>query len=134
MVTKDDLLEYVLYTKDHRGNIQNDNPIFSLFLFTKPNSERIYNINGVEKPSGFPDTGSSYEPGFYYDLDAAIEAMNENAGDIRETCYNAGFILCRFQGLYDGCGTWARMYFVWDEEKQGFFQQEEPKIFQHIAY
>ena len=131
MTTKEQLLEYVEKTREQRGNNPDDKPIFSLYLFEKPNAELI-SKNG--KPTGFPDTGDAYEPGFYYNLDWAIEAMNENTCDIRETCYNAGFILCRFQGMYDCVGTYGRMYFVWNNEKKGFFQQEEPKIFAHSAY
>lgn len=135
MVTREDLLEYVRKEHERRGNNPDDKPIFSLFLFEHPDKERIYDMkDGSKKPSGFPDTGGTYEPGFYYNLDHAIEAMNENACDIRETCYNAGFILCRFAGMYECCGSYARMYFVWDDEKKGFFQQEEPDIFKHIAY
>ena len=132
MTTREDLLAYVKAMQEYRGVA--DKPIFSLYLFMNPNSELIYDVNGEKKPSGFPDTGSSYEPGFYYDLDNAIQAMHENICDIRETCYKAGFILCRFPGLYDTCGTHGRMYFVWDDDKQGFFEQEEPEIFRYIAY
>ncbi len=134
MITKEDILKYVKEEQEYRGNDPSDKPIFALYLFEKPNEEKIYEKNGERKPSGFPDTGDAYEPGFYYDLDLAIEAMNRNVCDIRETCYNAGFILCRFQGMYSCCPKYARMYFVWDDEKDGFFQQEEPPIFAHIAY
>ena len=52
--------------------------------------------------------------------------------DIQETCYHAGFILCRFPGLYQA--ALSRMYFLWNEEKKGFFEAEEPEIFKHVAY
>lgn len=134
MTTKEELLQYVRSEKERRGNRPGDDPIYRLFLFEKPDSELIYHIGEKDRPSGFPDTGSSSEPGFYYDLDHAIEAMNENACDIRETCYKAGFILCQFQGLYNPCCTEQRMYFLWDDTKQGYYQTEEPAIFAHIAY
>ena len=77
--------------------------------------------------------GVTDEPGFFYDLDWAIEAMNQNACDMEESCFNAGFILCRFSGMYPICLADARMYFVWDKEREGFFQQEEPEIFSHLV-
>ena len=133
MTTAQDIAEYV---KDRKEQVKQDgyDPIFALYLFTNPNKEKIYVKDGKEIKSGFPDTGGAYEPGFYYTLEDAVSAMNENRCDIRETCYDAGFVLCRFPGLYEACCTYARMYFVWDEEKRGFFQAEEPEIFRHVAY
>lgn len=106
-------------------------PIFRIMVFEHPCKEHVYPTG---KHSGFPYLGASDEVGFYYDLDDAIRAMNENWGDIREYTYNAGFILCQFPGLYQSSGLDERMYFVWDEDKEGFFQQEEPEIFKHVAY
>lgn len=106
-------------------------PIFEIMLFEKPNEEVIYPTG---KHSGFPDMGTTDIPGFFYDLPDAIRAMHENLCDIKETVYDAGFILCHFPGFYNAAGKDMRMYFVWDKERQGYFEQEEPKIFAHIAY
>ena len=133
MTTKQDMLRYVNAERIRRGNKDGDIPIFRLFLFEKPNEEKVYENNGKEYYSGFPDLGASCEPGFYDNLNDAIAAMNENVCDIREAVFNAGFILCHFQGVYNPCITSARMYFVWDETKKGFYQKEEPKLFHHIA-
>lgn len=134
MVTKEDILDYVAFQKEARGNIKGDDPIYSIYLITNPDKERIFEREGKGIASGLPDVGDTSEPGFYHDLDHAISAMNENACDIREYCYNAGFILCRFAGMYDCVNRDARMYFVWDDEKKGFFQKEEPQIFAHVAF
>lgn len=131
MTTKEDLLAYVKNEMELRNNNPEAKPIFVLCLFENADKELVSKYGNN---LGWPDRGRSFEPGFYYSLDWAIEAMNQDAGDIRETCYNAGFILCRFPGLYNSATTNARMYFVWDNEKQGFFQQEEPAIFAYIAY
>lgn len=116
--------------KDKYGNIPN--PIFEIMLFEYPNKEMTYPTSNGNVRSGWPDTGCVANMGFYYELDTAIQAMNENWCDIQETCYYAGFILCRFPGLY--YAATSRMYFLWDEEKKGFFEAEEPKIFAHVAY
>ena len=106
-------------------------PIFEIMLFEHPDKELIYDSG---KRSGFPDIGSSYVCGFYYDVEDAVAAVQNNACDMRETLYDAAFILCRFPGLYKDVSRPQRMYFVWDEAKKEFAQKEEPKIFSHIAY
>jgi len=103
--------------KDKDGNTPN--PIFEIMLFEYPNKEMVYHKTEGDISSGWPDTGCTANMGFYYELDTAIQAMNENWADIQETCYFAGFILCRFPGLYQN--ALSRMYFLWNEEKRGFF-------------
>ena len=106
-------------------------PIFEIIVFKNPDKELV-GKNG--KPLGFPDTGSLDRVGFYYELDTAIQAMHENWCDIQETCYFAGFVLCKFPGLYQCSVRDMRIFFLWDEEKKGFFEAEEPEIFKHVAY
>ena len=129
-----EMLDYVKWyqerNKDKNG--KSYPPIFEIMVFEYPNKEKIYHKPEGDVPSGWPDTGCVDNVGFYYELDTAIQAMNENWGDIQETCYHAGFILCRFPGLYQA--ALSRMYFLWDEEKRGFFEAEEPEIFKHVAY
>lgn len=128
------MLDYVKwYQEKHKNKDGNTpNPIFEIMLFEHPNKEMTYPTPEGNVRSGWPDTGCIDHMGFYYELDTAIQAMNENWCDIQETCYYAGFILCRFPGLYYA-GT-SRMYFLWDNEKEGFFEAEEPEIFKHVAY
>ena len=126
MTTKESMYKIIRETCE----APDDRPIFRIFMMEYPDKEIVYPTG---KHSGFPDYGSSNEVGFYYSLDDAIEAMNQNMCDIHEFTYGAGFILCQFPGLYESSGTEMRMYFVWDEEKQGFFQKEEPEIFKHIS-
>ena len=101
-------------------------------LFEHPAKELVYEKNGVH--SGFPDLGRTDEPGFYYDVDTAVKAMHENACDIRETVYSAGFVLVKFPGMYSPAGPKERIYFLWDDERKGFFEAEEPGLFDHLAY
>ena len=131
MTSREDMRKYA-QAMIHRFDGQS--PIYRIILFENPDKEVIYIKDGKEVPSGFPDLGSEADMGFYYELEDAIHAMNVNACDIWETCYNAGFIVCHFPGLYPHSMTSSRMYFVYDEENDGFFQQEEPKIFKHISF
>lgn len=132
MINRDMLLDYVENYKKSYPNC--GEPIYTIMVFEHPDKELVYKKDTYEKKSGFPDLGAAYEPGFYYNLDLAIEAMHKNACDIRETLYNAGFILCHFQGLTACASKDARIYFKWDTEKQGYFEAEEPIIFSHMAY
>lgn len=123
MTTRESILENV--EKNHFR------PIYEIMVFEHPNKELIGN-NG--KHLGWPDEGSSANMGFYYDLDDAIEAMHTNRCDIQERVYHAGFVMCRREGLYSCVGTENRLYFIWNEERGGFFETDEPHIFWHVAY
>ena len=134
MSKRQEILNYIKwYQEKYKDKSDNaPNPIFEIMLFEYPDKEIIYHKPEGDVLSSLPDTGCVNHVGFYYELDTAIQAMNENWGDIQETCYHAGFILCRFPGLYQA--TIHRIYFLWDEEKKGFFEADEPEIFKHIAY
>ena len=110
-----------------RSNIR---PIYEICVFENPNKELVSKSG---KCLGWPDMGAQAIMGFYYDIQDAIDVLHMNLCDIRETVYDAAFILCRFPGLYNEVGTNRRMYFVWNDEKQGYFQAEEPEIFKHIS-
>lgn len=129
MTTKDDVLAYVT-EQQRQVHLATYQPIYAIFMIEHADKELIY-PNG--KHSGFPDMGASSEIGFYYSIDSAINALESNACDLRETVYDAGFILCRFPGLYESSPKEARMYFVWDDDEEGYIQKEEPLIFKHIG-
>ena len=107
-------------------------PIYAIMLFEHPDKQAISNTG---RPLGWPDLGATDWPGFYYSLEDAIDALECNAADMRETIYNAGFVLVHYPGIYNNtAGRRERLYFLWDESRQGYYQAEEPDIFQHIAY
>ena len=130
MASKIEILDYIdNYKKAYEVS---DDPIFEIYLIQNPDKE-MRNSNG--SMSGFPDNGDSYFAGFYYDMDDAILALTENWEDINEFgLYKAGFILCKFPGLYNEAGCCARMFFIWDNEIRGYVECEEPIIHSHIAY
>ena len=127
MITRDDIINYV------KEAGYSDPPIYEIVLFEHPNKELIYVRDGNEIHSGFPDAEIN-NMGYYCELDTAIKAMHENWLDIQETVFHAGFILCRFPGLYESAGRYERIFFLWDEEKKGFYEADEPEIFYHVAY
>lgn len=105
-------------------------PIYEILMFEHPDKEYIY-ANGTH--TGFPDMGAQSNVGFYYNLQDALDVVYENLCDIRETVYDAAFIICRFPGLYNCVGSDGRLYFVWDDSKDGYRLAEEPEIFRHMA-
>ena len=106
-------------------------PIYEILLFEHPDKAHIFS-DGRRDPY-FPDMGCTAGMGFYHEKEWAVRAMHENMCDIRETVYNAGFVLERHPGLYQPVGREGRIYFLWDEGKKGFFEAEEPEIFRHLA-
>ena len=117
---------YSRMKKEHRGE-----PVYEIMLFENPNKELIYKSG---KKSGFPDTGSECVCGFYHSIDEAIDAVSTNAGDMRETIYDAGFILCRFPGIYSAVVKEGRIYFVWNNDNHEYRPETEPGIFRNMAY
>ena len=112
------LEEYVAFYKEK-------NPIYEIVLFEKP-GDTLDKI-------GFPDHGIEDRPAFYYELDTAIRAMNENWGDIQDHAFSAGFIYAKFPSVYPYGGKETRMYFLWDQKREGFFEAEEPNTYEHIS-
>ena len=129
MITKTDIEEYIA---EKSSVFENQKPIFEIMMMENKGDNEIVYPTG--KPSGFPDTGITDTVGFYYELEKSIEALHCNACDLRETVYDAAFVLCRFPGLYDCVPSEGRMYFIWDKEKEGYFEAEEPELFKHVAY
>ena len=123
MATRESILETVERDKS--------NPIYVIMVFENPDMEQISIIG---KPLGWPDEGIISYMGFYHNIDDAIEAMHTNRCDIQERLYRAGFVLCLYEGLHSSAGRDERIYFIWDEDRHGFFESEEPDIFRHVAY
>ena len=84
MTTKEDIYNYIEWHKNKYNC--GDEPIFEIRLFEK----------AVSGGFNYPDTGIEDRPGFYYELDTAIHAMNQNWADIQDHAFHAGFILCHF--------------------------------------
>lgn len=123
MISKEDLFEVA---KGFSAT-----PIYEIIMIENADQE-LYGWDGT--PLGFPDFDSMRSVGFYYNLDDAIRAVENNVCDINETVYDAAFIVTRYEGLYASCGVEERLFFRWDDDKQKYFQAEEPKLFKHIAW
>lgn len=69
--------------------------------------------------------------GYYEELEDAKNALSENIGDMHECLYEYGVI----EEIGEGIHYFAhnRWFFKYDEEKDGFFEIEEPKEVNHIC-
>ena len=117
---------YCIEHEDMKGRA----PIYEVMMFSK--CETMISPSG--KDLGWPDIGESYVPGFYHKLDDAIESLHVNNLDIREYTFDYAFILRKLPGFYQSAGSDDRIFFKWNPKKEGFYEEEEPEIFKHIAY
>lgn len=127
MAARDKIIKYVAEKADPMIGFV---PIYEIVLFEKLREW----VTNDGKGSGLPDISGFNNMGFYYELDQAIGAMHENRCDIRETVFNYGFILVHWPGMYNNSsGDYERIFFQWDEGKQGFYETEEPASFHNLA-
>lgn len=81
--------------------------------------------------NGFPDKGFSRCWGFYSDKDAAFQAVHENWTDMEETVYEYAVI----EGYHEGIShyTFFRQFFKFDPDRNGYFEIDEPKGYEHFC-
>ena len=108
-------------------------PIYTIMMMEKSGADTYIYESG--KDSGFPDVGCTDYAGFFYYYEDAVEAMHENLYDLRESAYNYGFILEHRPGLYqNSADNTCRTYFVWDADRGGFFEKDEPALLSVLAF
>lgn len=95
-------------------------------------SNPIYEIYVMEKPwymdnQGFPACGTRERVGFYYELETAIQAVEENWCDMQDYYAHAAEILTIEPGLYPLSKRNNYRYFIWNQEKGKFETAELPE-------
>ena len=126
MTTEKDLKDYA----ESLVLLYNKNPIFRILMVENADKELI---SPTGKHLGWPDMGNTSDVGFYYDLGSAIDAVISNEADIRETVYDAAFVLCQPPGLYETVPRQGRMFFKWDPDNEQYIPTPEPKTYDHIS-
>ena len=130
MTTRENLLK--LAKEWQKFNPESKMPEFIIYTFECPDSKVSYYVPWLGYTMTFPSPGIVEDASFYGlngDLDQAIQFLNENKAAVQDGCYFAAFIVMRVPGIYPFNTPETRMFFRWDEEKQGFFQEEEPEVF-----
>ena len=91
----------------------------------------------------FMETGRCW--GFFSDKQEAIDALHQNATDLNEGIYDYAVLEEYSEGI---CGGWgicsdrengssrnkAKLFFRYDEEKDGFFEIERPESLKDFPY
>ena len=132
MTSREQLLAYAEEWKRH--NPQSEDPIFMIYMMDFSHNWVTYNVPWLGYPVTFPCTGVIEEA--MYDcrdnLDKSIEILTENQMDVHDGCFGGAFITLKIPGIPPFTTSDTRMFFVWDEEKDGYIQQEEPDIFRNF--
>ncbi len=81
--------------------------------------------------NGFTDTGHTRCWGFYADKETAFQALHENWTDMWETIYNYAVI----EGYREGIShyTGYRQFFKYMLGRDGYFEIDEPKGYEHYC-
>ena len=74
---------------------------------------------------------SSRTVGYRYTLEQAVEALNENMCDLRETVYNGAIV--EKMGPYLYPDPEQTIYFAWDDKRKGYFEIRKPACFAHLC-
>jgi len=101
---------------------------------SKANPATIYTVTGATKleadERGWPNFGSSRVFGYYMNKSVAINAVKENALDIRETIYDYMIVEKVVEGLYQP--SMERWFFKATDDNK-FEEINEPSFMQHFV-
>ena len=99
--------------------------------------DRIYTILACEKLEmnkeiGMPTLGHKHFAGWFTNLCAAMNAVKNNQGDIREAFYDYAVIESSEEGIYGLTGE--LYYFKWNYEKNKYEQIETPDFKNYCGF
>lgn len=86
----------------------------------------------LDKDTKMPYFGDSRIVGYFTNEEYAISAVEANAADIQEHCYNYAFIEKVEEGLYSPATPSERKVYVWSNDL-GFIQIEDYKCMKHFC-
>lgn len=89
----------------------------------------MYFITGVECSA--ERVGACRCWGYYLNKDDAIRALNTNATDMWEFCYDYAVLECYEEGVPAECV--GALFFKYDKEKDGYFEIEKPWQFEGLS-
>lgn len=91
-------------------------------------------VEKMESCDGDPSwakTGESRCWAFYHDKEKAAQSLHENWTHMHEYFYRYAVIEEYEEGIFGYTGN--RQWFKWDEERQGYFEIEEPEGVKRIV-
>lgn len=81
--------------------------------------------------SDWANYGSTRTWGYYSDKEVATQSLHENWTDMRENFWNYAVIEEYEEGICNDTGE--RQWFKWNEERQGYFEIDEPEGVRQIV-
>ena len=133
MTTREDLLRLAEEWK--KANPKSKKPRYIVYTFDYPYSKVTYYVPWLGREVTFPSPGIVEDASFDLwtsDLDKAINYLNENGNGVEDGVFRGAFILMQIPDIMPFNTTETRMFFRWNEKKQGFFQEEEPEPFRGV--
>lgn len=91
----------------------------------------MYFLTMIETDRNFKEYSSSAAIGYFKTYEEAVEILHSNYCNINETCYNYAVVEQIHPGLYPS--PEKTIFFKYDPEKNGYFEIEKPKIFNHLS-
>jgi len=82
---------------------------------------------------GWPKTGTTRCWGFYTNKEDALNTLHNNMTDLWETCYDYAILEPYHEGICGYGFKEDRQFFKYNREKDGYFEIDEPKGFNHIV-
>ena len=118
--------------KPIRNHYTEQSPIYEIIMIEFYDKVQI-GKNG--KSLDFPDWGITSVDGFYYEYETAVRALHENWCDLNDGDWaRAAYIIRKYPGLYPSIHPEDRTFFIWDEERQGYYEAEEPEFYKKGAF
>ena len=110
-------------------------PIYWIYTVDYPDRKAEFYVPWLGRTVAFPASGVIESASFYTihrELDKAVRFLNTNDMAVQDGCFSGAFILLGFPEIPPFNTTETRMFFRWDEERRGFFHDEEPEVFRGI--
>ena len=133
MTSKETLLFYA--EEWMKYNPKSKKPEYLIYTVVHPYRKGEFYVPWLGRMVVFTEPGVVEDASFYgvhRDLDKAVSFLNENRMAVQDGCFFGAFILLRFPDIPPFNTVDTRMFFCWDEEKRGFFQEEEPDFFRDV--
>lgn len=91
-------------------------------------------MSRVQRDSlGYPAFGATRTVGYYLSKNEAELAVTNNAGDMREGCYNYALIEQIKPGIYQSASPENRWWFKFNDEKEQYEPIDEPEFLNNMS-
>lgn len=84
-----------------------------------------------DRDTTFGDTGDTRTWGFFSNKEDAIDVLHKNVTDMHELYYDYAVIEEYNEGISNDTGE--RQWFMYDEDRDGYFEIEEPRCVKNIC-